>query len=32
MKVLYAYSNLSPEKHVENTLEAIKGWEAAHKS
>ncbi len=31
MKVLYAYSNLSPEKHVENTLEAIKTWEASHK-
>ncbi len=29
-KVLYAYSALSPDKHVENTLKALKDWKAAH--
>ena len=27
-KVIYAYSNLNPDKHVENTLAAIKAYEA----
>jgi peroxiredoxin (alkyl hydroperoxide reductase subunit C) len=31
MKIIYVYSNLSPEKHVENTLQAIKTWDASHK-
>lgn len=28
--ILYAYSALSPEHHVENTLKAVKDWVAAH--
>jgi thioredoxin-dependent peroxiredoxin len=28
-KVLYAYSALSPDKHVENTLKALREWKAA---
>jgi peroxiredoxin (alkyl hydroperoxide reductase subunit C) len=31
-KVIYSYNSLDPSKHVENTLDAIKAWEAAHKS
>jgi peroxiredoxin (alkyl hydroperoxide reductase subunit C) len=31
MKIIYVYSDLNPEKHVENTLQAIKTWDAAHK-
>jgi peroxiredoxin (alkyl hydroperoxide reductase subunit C) len=31
-KVIYSYDSLDPSKHVENTLDAIKTWEAAHKS
>ncbi len=31
-KVIYSYDSLDPSKHVENTLDAIKAWEAAHKS
>jgi peroxiredoxin len=30
-KVIYSYDSLDPSKHVENTLGAIKAWEAAHK-
>ena len=30
-KVIYEYTSLSPEKHVENTLKAVKEWAAAHK-
>lgn len=28
-KILYAYSAMSPEKHVTNTLDALKTWHAA---
>jgi peroxiredoxin Q/BCP len=31
-KVIYSYNSLDPSKHVENTLDAIKAWEADHKS
>jgi peroxiredoxin (alkyl hydroperoxide reductase subunit C) len=31
-KVIYSYDSLDPSKHVENTLDAIKAWESAHKS
>ncbi|WP_372237244.1 peroxiredoxin [Burkholderia sp. SRS-W-2-2016] len=30
-KIIYEYTSLSPEKHVENTLNAVKQWAAAHK-
>ncbi|CAH2797387.1 MAG: Alkylhydroperoxide reductase subunit C-like protein [uncultured Paraburkholderia sp.] len=30
-KIIYEYTSLSPEKHVENTLNAVKDWAAAHK-
>jgi peroxiredoxin (alkyl hydroperoxide reductase subunit C) len=29
--VVYEYTSLSPDKHVENTLQALKDWTAAHK-
>jgi len=29
-KVLYEYTSLSPDKHVENTLGAVKAWADAH--
>ncbi|HEY8027355.1 MAG TPA: peroxiredoxin [Burkholderiaceae bacterium] len=29
-KVIYSYTDLSPEKHVENTLAAVKQWRAAN--
>lgn len=28
--ILYEYTSLSPDKHVENTLNAVKGWIAKH--
>jgi peroxiredoxin len=28
--VLYAYSALNPDKHVELTLDAVKKWKATH--
>ena len=31
-KIIYEYTSLSPEKHVENTLKAVKDWAEAHKS
>jgi peroxiredoxin len=31
-KILYAYSALNPEKHVENTLAAVTQWRAAQKN
>jgi peroxiredoxin (alkyl hydroperoxide reductase subunit C) len=31
-KIIYSYDSLDPSKHVENTLGAIKAWEASHKS
>ncbi len=30
--ILYEYTSLSPDKHVENTLEAVKTWAATHKT
>jgi thioredoxin-dependent peroxiredoxin len=30
-KIIYEYTSLSPDKHVENTLEAVKQWAATHK-
>ena len=30
-KIIYAYSAMSPEKHVENTLDAVRNWVSAHK-
>lgn len=29
-KVLYVYSDLSPDKHVANTLDAVRKWRADH--
>ncbi len=29
-KVIYSYTALAPEKHVENTLAAVKQWRAAN--
>jgi peroxiredoxin len=29
-KVIYEYTSLDPSKHVQNTMDAVKGWEAAH--
>ncbi len=29
--ILYTYTALNPDKHVENTLDAVKKWAAAHK-
>jgi thioredoxin-dependent peroxiredoxin len=31
-KILYEYTSLSPDKHVENTLQAVKDWAATHKT
>ncbi|MDE1184582.1 peroxiredoxin [Paraburkholderia sp.] len=31
-KIIYEYTSLSPEKHVENTLKALKEWSATHKA
>ncbi|QCP49028.1 peroxiredoxin [Trinickia violacea] len=30
--ILYEYTSLSPDKHVENTLQALKDWSVTHKS
>jgi peroxiredoxin len=30
-KILYAYTDLNPDKHVENTMAAVQQWEATHK-
>ena len=30
-KIIYEYTSLSPDKHVENTLKAVKDWAEAHK-
>jgi len=30
-KILYSYTDLNPDKHVENTLTALKEWQAARK-
>ena len=29
-KVIYEYTSLSPDQHVENTLRAVKEWAAQH--
>jgi peroxiredoxin Q/BCP len=29
-KVIYAYTDLRPDRHVENTLKALKQWQAQH--
>lgn len=29
-KIIYTYTNLNPEKHVDNTLAALRAYEAAH--
>ena len=29
-KVIYEYTSLDPSKHVENTMAAVKDWDAAH--
>jgi peroxiredoxin len=31
-KIIYAYNSLSPDKHVINTLDAVKTWEAGQKN
>jgi peroxiredoxin Q/BCP len=30
-KIIYEYTALSPDKHVENTMAAVAGWQAQHK-
>ena len=30
-KIIYEYTSLSPDKHVENTMQALKEWAATHK-
>jgi peroxiredoxin (alkyl hydroperoxide reductase subunit C) len=30
--VIYEYTSLSPEKHVANTLQAVRDWNAKHKA
>jgi peroxiredoxin Q/BCP len=30
-KIIYEYTSLSPDKHVENTLKAVKDWAATHR-
>jgi peroxiredoxin Q/BCP len=30
-EIIYAYSNLQPDKHVENTLAALRQWVTGHK-
>ena len=30
--ILYEYTSMSPDKHVENTLRAVKEWSATHKA
>jgi peroxiredoxin (alkyl hydroperoxide reductase subunit C) len=29
-KIIYAYTDLSPDKHVENTLAVVRKWQAEH--
>jgi peroxiredoxin (alkyl hydroperoxide reductase subunit C) len=29
-RILYVYSALNPDKHVENTMAAVAKWKAAH--
>ena len=30
-EIIYAYTDLNPDKHVENTMAAVKKWQDAHK-
>jgi len=30
-RIVYAYTSLNPEKHVENTLEALRKWSVQQK-
>jgi len=30
-KIIYTYTNLQPDKHVENTLDALRKWAAQHR-
>jgi thioredoxin-dependent peroxiredoxin len=30
-KVIYEYTAMSPDKHVENTMAAVEKWQAEHK-
>ncbi|APR37682.1 peroxiredoxin [Paraburkholderia sp. SOS3] len=30
-KIIYEYTSMSPDKHVENTMQAVKQWAATHK-
>jgi peroxiredoxin (alkyl hydroperoxide reductase subunit C) len=30
-KIIYEYTSLSPDKHVENTFKAVKDWAATHR-
>ena len=31
-KIIYEYTSLSPDKHVANTLQAVRDWNAKHKA
>ncbi|HSY28829.1 MAG TPA: peroxiredoxin, partial [Burkholderiaceae bacterium] len=31
-KIIYSYTDLAPDKHVENTMAAVKKWQAEHPS
>jgi thioredoxin-dependent peroxiredoxin len=31
-KIIYEYTAMNPDKHVENTMAAVEKWQAAHKS
>jgi len=31
-KIIYEYTAMSPDKHVENTLAAVQKWQDQHKS
>jgi peroxiredoxin len=31
-EIIYTYTNLQPDKHVENTLDALRKWVAEHKT
>jgi len=30
-EIIYSYTAMSPDKHVENTMEAVRKWQEAHK-
>ena len=31
-EIIYTYTDLQPDKHVENTLDALRKWVAEHKA